>query len=87
MSEAYVYILECSDGTYYTGWTTDVKAREKTHNSGNGAKYTRSRLPVRIVYYELLEGKSAALKREAEIKKMTRKQKEKLILSNKKESL
>ena len=87
MSESYVYILECSDGTYYTGWTTDVEAREKTHNSGNGAKYTRCRLPVRVVYYEQLEDKSAALKREAAIKKMTRKQKEKLITSMKKESL
>jgi len=87
LKDAFVYILECADGTYYTGWTTDVEAREKAHNSGNGAKYTRSRLPVRVVYYELLEGRSAALKREAEIKKMTRKQKEKLIMSTKKESL
>ena len=87
MTDAFVYILECADGTYYTGWTTDVQTREKTHNSGNGAKYTRSRLPVRVIYYEQLEGKSAALKREAAIKKMTRKQKEELIMSTKKESL
>lgn len=87
MSDSFVYILECADGTLYTGWTTDVEAREKAHNSGNGAKYTRCRLPVRVVYYEQLEDKSAALKREAAIKKMTRKQKEKLIMSMKKESL
>lgn len=87
MSDSFVYILECADGTFYTGWTTDVQAREKAHNSGNGAKYTRCRLPVRVVYYEQLEDKSAALRREAAIKKMTRGQKEKLIASKQKESL
>lgn len=79
MSKAYVYILECSDGSYYTGWTTDVKARVKTHNSGSGAKYTRSRLPVKPVYVEPAKDRSAALKREAAIKKLTRAQKEELI--------
>lgn len=87
MSDAFVYILECRDGTYYTGWTTDVEARVKTHNSGDGAKYTRSRLPVKLVYFEQLENRSAALKREAAIKKLTRLQKEKLIKNMQKESL
>lgn len=79
MSQSYVYILECSDGSYYTGWTTDVDARLKTHNSGNGAKYTRSRLPVKLVYSEQADNRSAAMKREAAIKKLTRVQKENLI--------
>ena len=87
MSDSFVYILECRDGTYYTGWTTDVEARVKTHNSGTGAKYTRSRLPVKLVYFEQVEDRSAALKREAAIKKLSRLKKEKLIYGNKKESL
>ena len=75
----FVYILECADGTLYTGWTTDVEARVATHNSGKGAKYTRSRLPVRLAYYEELPDKSAALRRERAIKRLTRSEKEKLI--------
>lgn len=72
-------MVECSDGSLYTGWTTDVEARIAAHNSGSGAKYTRSRLPVKLVYSEELEDRSAALKREAAIKKMTREKKELLI--------
>ena len=79
MDKAFVYILECGDGTYYTGWTTDLENRLKTHNSGTGAKYTRSRLPVRLIYSEEVADRSAALKREAAIKKLTRAKKEKLI--------
>ena len=79
MKKCFVYIVECSDGSLYTGWTTDVDERIKTHNSGSGAKYTRSRLPVKLVYSEELEDRSAALKREAAIKKMTREKKELLI--------
>jgi len=79
MDKAYVYIVKCSDGTLYTGWTRDVASRIKVHNSGNGAKYTRSRGPVMLVYWEELAGKSEALVREAAIKKMTRKQKLLLI--------
>ncbi len=75
----YVYILECSDGTWYTGWTKDLEHRVKAHNSGKGAKYTRSRLPVELAYQEELADKSAALKREAAIKKLTRQQKLQLI--------
>lgn len=79
MKKCFVYMVECSDGSLYTGWTTDVEARIAAHNSGSGAKYTRSRLPVKLVYSEELEDRSAALKREAAIKKMTREKKELLI--------
>ena len=75
----YVYILKCSDNTYYTGWTNDPVHRLATHNSGKGAKYTRSRLPVTIVYLEQALDKSTALKREIAIKKLKRSQKELLI--------
>lgn len=86
MVKAFVYILECADGTLYTGWTTDIEERVKTHNSGTGAKYTRSRLPVKLVYSEEVEDRSAALKREAAIKKLTRAKKELLIKSANKEN-
>ena len=79
MEKYYAYILECADGTYYCGYTNDIKAREKTHNDGAGAKYTRGRLPVKMVYYECFETKSEALKRECALKKLTRKQKSELI--------
>ena len=59
----FVYMVECCDGSLYTGWTTDVERRVRTHNSGKGAKYTRSRLPVKLVYLERTEAKNAALKR------------------------
>ena len=71
----YVYILRCADGTLYTGYTDDPERRARVHNAGKGAKYTRSRLPVELVYREALEDKSAALRREREIKKLTRAQK------------
>lgn len=72
-------MLRCEDDTLYTGYTTAPENRLKCHNSGKGAKYTRSRLPVEMVYLEVLAEKSEALKREAEIKKMHRDQKLKLI--------
>lgn len=75
----YVYILRCRDGTLYTGSTTDLDRRLKTHNSGKGAKYTRSRLPVEFAYWEEAENKSAAFQREAAIKRLTRGEKLKLI--------
>ena len=78
----YVYILRCADGTFYTGWTTDIEARIKTHNSGSGAKYTRGRRPVSLAYYEELPDRSAALKREAAIKRLPRNKKLELIASN-----
>lgn len=82
MTAAYTYMLECADGSLYTGWTTDVKARLAVHNAGLGARYTRSRLPVKLAYVECQPDQSAARKREAAIKKLTRKQKEALILSH-----
>lgn len=75
----YVYILKCNDDTLYTGWTTDLKKRVKCHNSGKGAKYTRCRLPVKLIYFEKLNDKSSALKREYEIKKLSRNKKLLLI--------
>lgn len=75
----YVYILQCSDKTFYIGYTTDLNKRIKIHNKGIGAKYTRGRTPVKLLYYELFHDKSQALKREYALKKLTRKQKEKLI--------
>lgn len=76
---AYTYIVECADGTLYTGWTNHLEKRIKSHNEGNGAKYTRARLPVRLVYYETFATKQEAMKREYAIKKLTRKDKLKLI--------
>lgn len=75
----YVYILKCGDGSFYCGYTNDVEKRFEKHKSGMGAKYTRARLPLEIVYVEEFETKSDALKRECEIKKMKRQQKEKLV--------
>lgn len=75
----YVYILECSDGSYYTGWTNDLEKRLREHNEKRGAKYTRSRTPVKIAYYETMNTKSEALKREAAIKQMSHASKEALI--------
>lgn len=75
----YVYILECSDGTLYTGWTNNLEKRFKAHSSGKGAKYTRGRLPVKIVYYEEFQDKISAQKREYAIKTLNRIEKLKLI--------
>lgn len=75
----YVYILKCSDETLYTGWTNNLDKRLEAHNSGKGAKYTRVRLPVKLVYYEEYEDKIEAMKREYEIKRLSRKEKVKLI--------
>lgn len=76
----YVYILRCADGSLYTGWTNDLEKRVKTHNAGKGAKYTKTRLPVELVYYEEYEEKGEALSREFSIKKLKKTTKEKLIL-------
>lgn len=75
----YVYMVECVDNTYYTGYSNDVDQRILKHNSGKGAKYTRSRRPVRLVYKKLCNNKSEALREEVKIKKLTRKQKMNLI--------
>ncbi|MBI1794401.1 MAG: GIY-YIG nuclease family protein [Chloroflexi bacterium] len=78
----YCYIVECSDGTFYTGWTTDPERRVKTHNAGRGARYTRARRPVKLVYLEPQPDKVSALKRERVIKTMTRRQKQNLTTTN-----
>lgn len=78
----YVYILKCSDGTLYTGYTNNLEKRLKVHNSGKGAKYTRCRLPVELIYYEEYETKSEAMKREYIIKQLTREEKIKLVCKN-----
>ena len=75
----FVYMVECADKTLYTGWTTDVERRLKAHNSGRGARYTRERGPVRVVYVEEVPDRRAALKRELAIKRLARAQKLKLI--------
>ena len=75
----YTYILECKDGTYYTGWTNNVEKRLKDHNEGRGAKYTKARLPVSLIYYEEFQTKEEAMRREYAIKHMTRKEKEKIM--------
>ena len=75
----YTYILRCSDGTFYTGWTNHLDERVRAHNEGRGAKYTRGRGPVELVYYECLETKEEALRREYAIKQMSRMEKIRLI--------
>lgn len=75
----YVYLLKCADGTLYTGWTNDLEHRVRMHNEGKGAKYTKSRRPVALVYWEPCESKSAALKRERAVKRLARAQKLRLI--------
>lgn len=79
MKKHYVYILRCADGTFYTGWTTDPERRTKVHNSGKGAKYTRARRPVELIYYEEFDDKIEAQRREWAIKQLTRAEKEALI--------
>lgn len=75
----FAYIMRCADGTLYTGYTDDIARREAVHNSGRGAKYTRSRLPVKTVYHESFATRSEAMKRECAIKRLSREQKLKLI--------
>lgn len=75
----YTYILRCADGTLYTGWTNDLQARLKAHNSGKGAKYTKNRLPVELVYFEEFSTKEEAMSREWHIKRLKRGEKLRLI--------
>ena len=75
----YTYMVRCRDGSLYTGYTNDLDNRIETHNSGRGAKYTRSRLPVELVYFEEFSTKEEAMSREWHIKRLKRLQKEKLI--------
>lgn len=71
----YTYIVKCCDNTLYTGWTTDLDRRIEAHNSGKGAKYTRSRRPVELVYAECFDTKQEAMRREWEIKQLSREKK------------
>jgi putative endonuclease len=75
----FCYILECADGSYYTGWTSDPERRLKQHNRGIGSRYTRARLPVKMVYLEELPDRSTAMKREKAVKNMHRLTKERMI--------
>ncbi|MCR5718225.1 MAG: GIY-YIG nuclease family protein [Oscillospiraceae bacterium] len=78
----YTYMLRCADGTLYTGWTNDPKKRLAAHNAGKGAKYTRTRLPVTMVYAESHEDKREAMRREYQIKHLSRMEKLKLLSSS-----
>lgn len=77
----YTYLLRCSDGTLYCGWTNELEKRIQAHNDGKGAKYTRGRRPVQLVYYEEYETRQQAMSREAKIKRLSKIEKEKLIKS------
>ncbi|MFA6850230.1 MAG: GIY-YIG nuclease family protein [Selenomonadaceae bacterium] len=79
---AYTYIVECADGSLYTGWTNDVEKRLAAHNAKKGAKYTRTRIPVKLRYIEKFLSKQEAQRREWQIKKMSRAAKFKLIAEN-----
>ncbi len=78
-TDAVVYIVECADGSFYTGATKNLEKRIQVHNEGKGAKYTRARLPVRLVYSEILEDYNAALRREKALQKLSRREKKSLI--------
>ena len=75
----FVYIVRCADGTFYTGYARDPRAREKVHNAGRGARYTSGRRPVHLVYTEKCRSRGAALNREHELKQWTRRRKERLV--------
>lgn len=75
----YTYLLRCADDTLYCGWTNSLEERVRAHNAGKGAKYTRGRRPVTLVYYETFATKQEAMQREAAIKKLSREQKEQLV--------
>ncbi|SFC20034.1 putative endonuclease [Halobiforma haloterrestris] len=80
MADDYVvYVLECADGSLYTGYTTDLERRVAEHDAGDGAKYTRGRTPVELVHHERYETRSAAMSREYEIKQLSRREKERLV--------
>ncbi|WP_254532195.1 GIY-YIG nuclease family protein [Natrinema gelatinilyticum] len=79
MADHVVYVLECADGSLYTGYTTDLERRVAEHDAGDGAKYTRGRTPVELRYHERFHSKSAAMAREYEIKQLSRSQKERLV--------
>lgn len=78
MTKCYCYIVECADGTYYTGWAVDPEKRVEVHNKGRGARYTRTRLPVKLVYVEEQPDRKTAMRRETAIKRLGREGKMKL---------
>jgi len=82
VSDHYVYVLECADDTFYTGYTTDVERRVSEHDAGEGAKYTRGRTPVSLVHVEGFDSRSAAMSREHEIKSLSRVEKERLVAAS-----
>uniref|UniRef100_UPI0040571D9B GIY-YIG nuclease family protein n=1 Tax=Agathobacter sp. TaxID=2021311 RepID=UPI0040571D9B len=79
MEENYAYIVRCKDNSLYVGWTNNLEKRMKAHNEGKGAKYTKPRRPVKLVYYEVFATKQEAMSREYHLKKLNHKEKEKLI--------
>lgn len=83
----YTYIVRCADGTLYTGWTNNIVKRLAAHNHGRGAKYTRSRYPVALVYLEVSETKEEAMRREYALKQLSRSQKELVIAAHREDSL
>ena len=78
--DCYTYILRCADGSLYTGWTNDLTKRVAAHNAGTGGKYTRAHRPVELVYYEVFPSKEAAMRREVEIKSLSKEEKEALLV-------
>jgi putative endonuclease len=86
VTEFYCYVLECADGTFYTGWTTHPERRLREHNAGRGARYTRSRRPLRLAYLERLPDRSTAMQRERKIKSFSRDRKRALIDSQEQSS-
>ena len=85
--KAYMYVVECRDGSYYTGYTTDVKKRVAVHNSGKGAKYTRARLPVKLIYVQGFDSKEEAMSAEVLLKRKKRAQKERFLSENQEKNL
>ena len=83
----YTYLVRCADGTFYCGWTNDLDRRMQAHNEGRGAKYTRSRRPVKLIYWEEFSTREEAMRREAAIKKLSRKEKETLVSGEERSSL
>ena len=83
---SYVYLVRCADGSLYCGWTTDLQKRVRAHSQGQGARYTRSRLPVELVYFEACPDRHAAMRREWEIKQMRREEKLALLENDRREN-
>ncbi|HAE44883.1 MAG TPA: hypothetical protein DCS54_02355 [Oribacterium sp.] len=75
----FTYMLRCADGSLYTGWTNDLKKRVKTHKTGKGGRYTHSHLPVELAYYETFETRTEAMRREVELKQLSKAEKEDLV--------